>query len=171
MARLAALRRVALIGVRSYGRNRVALSLSCSCPTIEVSTRRATSAATPKMAIPNIPRRVPASRSGAHLRAGTRLKMRSGRPRRRFAGIYAGVIFRCRFLRFGGTLIPDCPSRSDGAGGQPVRGFETVTRILAARYQNSRGWRRGSSRPKYSYARGVATRPRGVRSIMPICMR
>src|SRR5258708_403762 len=39
------------------------------------------------------------------------------------------------------------------------------------RVQNNRGWRRGSSRPKYSYALGVAMRPRGVRSIMPICMR
>jgi hypothetical protein len=37
--------------------------------------------------------------------------------------------------------------------------------------QNKRGWRRGSSRPKYSYARAVATRPRGVRSIIPICIR
>src|SRR5205807_7157971 len=38
-------------------------------------------------------------------------------------------------------------------------------------FQKSRGWRRGTSRPKYSYALCVATRPRGVRSIMPICIR
>ena len=37
--------------------------------------------------------------------------------------------------------------------------------------QNSRGWRFGNSLPKYSYARAVATRPRGVRSIIPICIR
>ena len=37
--------------------------------------------------------------------------------------------------------------------------------------QNSLGWRFGNSRPKYSYARAVATRPRGVRSIIPICIR
>ena len=53
----------------------------------------------------------------------------------------------------------------------PWKGFEMVARFLEASYQNRRGWRRGRSRPKYSYARGVATRPRGVRSIMPICIR
>jgi len=40
-----------------------------------------------------------------------------------------------------------------------------------SQHQNKRGCRLGSSRRKYSYARGVATRPLGVRSSIPICIR